>query len=159
ADDVFSRGFVCPKGAAVRELHEDPDRITTPLIKDADGEFRPATWDEAFELIDARLTPILAENRNAVAQYRGNPNAHNLDNMLYGGVLTKALGTQSLYSASTVDQYPKQLASGLMFGSATTVPVPDVDRTMHMLILGANPLASNGSLMTAPDMRGRLRKL
>ena len=159
ADDVFSHGFVCPKGAAVRELHDDPDRVTTPLIKQPDGRFRAATWDEAYELIEQRLTPILQADRNAVAQYRGNPNAHNLDNMLYGQVLAKALATQNLYSASTVDQFPKQLASGLMFGSATTVPVPDVDRTMHMLILGANPLASNGSLMTAPDMRGRLRKL
>ena len=159
ADDVFSRGFVCPKGAAVRELHSDPDRLTTPLIKTSDGEFREASWDEAFELIDARLKPILESDRNAVAQYRGNPNAHNLDNMLYGQVLARALGTRNLYSASTVDQFPKQLASGYMFGGATTVPVPDVDRTMHMLILGANPLASNGSLMTAPDMRGRLRAL
>jgi anaerobic selenocysteine-containing dehydrogenase len=158
-EDVFSHGFVCPKGAALRELHDDPDRLTTPLIKGADGEFRAASWDEAFELIDAKLTPILQRDRNAVAQYRGNPNAHVLANMLYGTVLSRALGTRNLYSASTADQFPKQLASGLMFGGATTVPVPDVDRTMHMLVLGANPLASNGSLMTAPDMRGRLRSL
>jgi anaerobic selenocysteine-containing dehydrogenase len=158
-DDVFSHGFICPKGAAIGELHDDPDRLRTPLIRDPDGELRPASWDEAFELIDRRLSPILADDRNAVAQYRGNPNAHVLDNMLYGRVLSKALGTRNLYSASTVDQWPKQLSAGLMFGGATTVPVPDVDRTEHLLMLGANPLASNGSLMTAPDIRGKLRAL
>jgi anaerobic selenocysteine-containing dehydrogenase len=156
-DDVFSHGFICPKGTALKELHADPDRLRMPLIRRADGRFRPAGWDEAFALIDERLSPILAADRNAVAVYLGNPNAHNLDNMLYGRVLLRALGTRNLYSASTLDQYPKQLASGLMFGTGTTVPVPDVDRTQHLLILGANPLASNGSLMSAPDVRGRLR--
>ncbi len=91
--------------------------------------------------------------------YLGNPNAHILANLLYIKVLLKALGSRNVYSASTVDQFPKQMASALMFGTGTTVPVPDVDRTDHLLMLGANPLASNGSLMTAPDMRGRLRAL
>jgi anaerobic selenocysteine-containing dehydrogenase len=158
AQDVFSHGFVCPKGAALTQLHEDPDRVRAPLIKDGDA-FRTATWDEAFALIDQRLSPILAADRNAVAIYLGNPNAHNLDALLYGRVLIKALATRNAYSASSVDQMPKQLASALMFGSGTTVAVPDVDRTQHLLMLGANPLASNGSLMTAPDMRGRLRAL
>ncbi len=158
AEDVFSHGFVCPKGAALKQLHEDPDRVRTPLIKDGDA-FRAATWDEAFALIDQRLSPILAADRNAAAIYLGNPNAHNLDALLYGRVLIKALATRNAYSASSVDQIPKQLAGALMFGTGTTVPVPDVDRTQHLLMLGANPLASNGSLMTAPDMRGRLRAL
>jgi anaerobic selenocysteine-containing dehydrogenase len=158
AQDVFSHGFVCPKGAALKQLHEDPDRVRTPLIKDSDA-FRPATWDEAFARVDERLSPILAADRNAAAVYLGNPNAHNLDGLLYGRVLLKALSTRNVYSASSVDQMPKQLASALMFGTGTTVPVPDVDRTQHLLMLGANPLASNGSLMTAPDMRGRLRAL
>jgi anaerobic selenocysteine-containing dehydrogenase len=158
AQDVFSHGFVCPKGAALKQLHEDPDRVRTPLIKDG-GSFRAATWDEAFALIHERLSPILQTDRNAVAVYLGNPNAHNLDGLLYGRVLLKALSTRNVYSASSVDQIPKQLASALMFGTGTTVPVPDVDRTRHLLMLGANPLASNGSLMTAPDMRGRLRAL
>src|SRR5437588_969395 len=157
--DVFSHGFLCPKGYALKELHSDPDRVRTPLIKGSDGTFTPAGWDEAFALIDERLGPILAEDRNAVAVYLGNPNAHNLDSILYGRVLLKALGTRNLYSASTVDQYPKQMACALMFGTGTTVPVPDVDRTDHLLMLGANPLQSNGSLMTAPDIRGRLRAL
>jgi anaerobic selenocysteine-containing dehydrogenase len=158
-EDVFSRGFICPKGAALKELQADPDRIRTPLIRDEHGEFHPATWDEAFALIDARLSPILQADRNAVAVYLGNPNAHLLGNILYGRVLAKSLGTRNLFSASTVDQYPKQMASALMFGTGATVAVPDVDRTDYLLVLGANPLASNGSLMTAPDMRGRLRAL
>jgi anaerobic selenocysteine-containing dehydrogenase len=156
--DVFSRGFICPKGSALKALHEDPDRVSTPLIRD-NGKLRPAGWDEAFALIDSRLSPIIARDRNSVAVYLGNPNAHNLSNLLYGKVLTRALSSRNVYSASTVDQIPKQMASALMFGTGTTVAVPDVDRTDHLLILGANPLASNGSLMTAPDMRGRLRAL
>ncbi|MGA9859957.1 MAG: molybdopterin-dependent oxidoreductase [Solirubrobacteraceae bacterium] len=158
AQDVFSHGFVCPKGAALKALHEDPDRVSTPLIRDGE-RFREASWDEAFALIDERLSPILAADRNAVAVYLGNPNAHNLASMTYSTVLLKALSTRNVYSASSVDQIPKQLASALMFGTGTTVPVPDIDRTEHLLMLGANPLASNGSLMTAPDMRGRLRAL
>jgi anaerobic selenocysteine-containing dehydrogenase len=158
-DDVFSKGFICPKGYALKELHADPDRIRTPLIRQRDGTFAPATWNEAFAEIDRRLSPILAADRNSVAAYLGNPSAHNLSNILYGRVLLKALGTRNLYSASTVDQFPKQMASALMFGTGTTVPVPDLDRTDHLVILGANPLASNGSLMTAPDVRGRLRAI
>jgi anaerobic selenocysteine-containing dehydrogenase len=156
--DVFSQGFICPKGSALRALHEDPDRVRTPLIREGDG-YREAGWDEAFTLIDERLSPILARDRNAVAVYLGNPNAHNISNLLYTRVLNRALSSRNVYSASTVDQFPKQMASALMFGTATTVPVPDVDRTDHLLVLGANPLASNGSLMTAPDMRGRLQAL
>ncbi|HEY5429661.1 MAG TPA: molybdopterin-dependent oxidoreductase [Solirubrobacteraceae bacterium] len=159
AQDVFSRGFVCPKGAALKPLHEDPDRVRAPLIRSAAGGFREASWDEAFALIDERLSPILAADRNAVAAYLGNPNAHNLSSLIYGKVLLRSLSTRNVYSASSVDQLPKQLASALMFGTGTTVAIPDVDRTDHLLMLGANPLASNGSLMTAPDMRGRLRAL
>ncbi|HEY2161193.1 MAG TPA: molybdopterin-dependent oxidoreductase [Solirubrobacteraceae bacterium] len=158
-DDVFSHGFICPKGFALKELHSDPDKIRTPLIKQGDGSFAPATWDEAFALIDERLKPILAEDRNAVAVYLGNPSAHNISNLLYGRVLLRALGTRNNYSASTVDQFPKQMSSALLFGTATTVPVPDLDRTDYLLMLGANPLQSNGSLMTAPDVRGRLRAI
>jgi anaerobic selenocysteine-containing dehydrogenase len=158
-DDVFSHGFICPKGFALKELHADPDRIRTPLIRQADGSFAAAGWDEAFALIDERLSPILARDRNAVAVYLGNPNAHLLESLLYAKVLLRALQTRNVFSASTVDQFPKQMASALMFGTGTTVPVPDVDRTDYLLMLGANPLASNGSLMTAPDMRGRLRAL
>ena len=157
ADDVLSHGFICPKAHGLKQLHEDPDRLTRPLVR-RDGELVEASWDEAFEEIDRRLTPLLAEHgRNAVAAYLGNPNAHNLSALLYGPALLRALGSQNIFSASTVDQMPKQVSSGLMFGTMLSVPVPDLDRTDHLLLLGANPLVSNGSLLTAPDMRGRLR--
>ena len=157
ADDVFSHGFICPKGATLKELDEDPDRVRTPLIK-RNGVFEPASWDEAFAEIDARLTPILEEHgRDAMGAYLGNPSAHNLSALLYGRVLLKAVGSKNIFSASTVDQMPKQVSVGLMFGGGLSVPVPDIDRTDYLLILGANPLASNGSLLTAPDMRGRIR--
>jgi anaerobic selenocysteine-containing dehydrogenase len=158
-DDVLSGGFICPKAHGLKQLHDDPDRLTTPLIRRG-GELVEASWDEAFEEIDRRLSPILAEHgRNSVAVYIGNPNAHNLSALVYGPVWLRALGTQNIYSASTVDQMPKQVSAGLMFGAMLSVPVPDVDRTDHLLILGANPLVSNGSLLTAPDMRGRLRRI
>ena len=158
-EDVFSHGFLCPKGASLRALHEDPDRLTTPMVR-RDGELVEATWEEALAEIDRRLPPLLEEHgRDSVAVYLGNPTAHSLGLVLYGRVLMKALGSRNVYTASTVDQMPKQVAAGLMFGAGLSVPVPDVDRTDHFLILGANPLASNGSLMTAPDMRGRLRAI
>ena len=160
AADVFSRGFLCPKGVALKDLHDDPDRLRTPMVRDAGGELRPATWEEAWAVIAERLPAVLeAHGRDAVGVYIGNPAAHGLAALLYGRVLLKALGTRSIFSASTVDQRPKEISSGLMFGAALSVPVPDVDRTDHLLMLGANPLASNGSLMTAPDIRGRLRAL
>ncbi|HWI74500.1 MAG TPA: molybdopterin-dependent oxidoreductase, partial [Baekduia sp.] len=160
AEDVFSHGFLCPKGVSIKELHDDPDRVRTPLVKQADGSFAPASWDEAFAVIAERLPKVIeAGGRDAVAAYIGNPAAHSLAFLLYGKVLLKALGTKNIFSASTVDQYPKQAASALMFGTGTTIAIPDLDRTDYLLCLGANPLASNGSLMTAPDARGRLRKI
>jgi anaerobic selenocysteine-containing dehydrogenase len=159
-DDVFSHGFLCPKAHGLKALHEDPDRLRTPLVREPDGSFREAGWDEAFAEIERRLTPILSEHgRDSVAAYIGNPNAHNLSALIYGRAWLRALGSKNIYSASTVDQMPKQLASGLMFGTMLGVAIPDIDRTDHMLMLGANPLASNGSLFTVPDARGRLRRL
>ena len=159
AEDVFSHGFICPKGASLGELHGDPDRLTTPLVRRY-GELVEASWEEAFAEVDARLAPILAAgDRNATAVYLGNPNAHTLDGLIHLRAMIKALGTRNVYSATSVDQLPKQISSALMFGAGLTIGIPDIDRTDHLLILGANPLASNGSLMTAPDFRGRLRAL
>src|SRR5918998_1007275 len=125
-----------------------------------DGTFEPVSWDDAFALIAEKLPPILEEHgRDACAVYLGNPSAHSLGAMMASRVWLRALGSKNVYSASTVDQMPKQVSAGLMFGAMLSVPIPDVDRTDHFLVLGANPLASNGSLMTAPDMRGRLRAL
>ncbi|MFL5896619.1 MAG: molybdopterin-dependent oxidoreductase, partial [Thermoleophilaceae bacterium] len=157
--DVFSQGFICPKGGSLKALHEDPDRLRAPLVR-RDGELVDATWDEAYAEIARRLPPILDQHgRNSVGVYLGNPTVHNLSLSLYGRVFLKALGTRNIFSASTVDQMPKQVAAGLMFGTFLSVPIPDLDRTQYLLMLGANPLASNGSLMTAPDVRGRLRAI
>ncbi|MEU8631187.1 molybdopterin oxidoreductase family protein [Amycolatopsis sp. NPDC048633] len=155
--DVFSKGYICPKGASLGALHHDPDRLTAPLLK-RDGEFVEVSWQEAYDEIDRRLPPILEEHgRDAVAVYAGNPGVHNIALTLYSRVLYKALGTKNFYSATSVDQMPKHYSSGTLFGDPLAIPVPDLDRTRHLLILGANPLVSNGSLMTAPDIRGRLR--
>jgi anaerobic selenocysteine-containing dehydrogenase len=158
--DVFSKGFICPKAYSLKELHGDPDRLRAPLRRRPDGTFEEIGWDEAFAEIDSRLTPILNEHgRDAVAVYLGNPTAHDYAALLYGRAAFRTLGSKNIYSASTVDQMPKQVSAGLMFGTMLSVPVPDVDRTSYLLMLGANPLVSNGSLMTAPDMRGRIRAI
>ena len=157
--DVFSRGYICPKGASLGALQEDPDRLSQPMLK-RDGEFVAVSWDEAFAEIDRRLPSIRTEHGNdAVAIYLGNPGVHNLSPLLYGRALYKLLNTKNIYSASSVDQLPKHFSSGYLFGEPLTIPVPDIDRTDHLLLIGANPLVSNGSLMTAPDVRGRLKAI
>jgi anaerobic selenocysteine-containing dehydrogenase len=158
-DDVFSRGFICPKGSTLKQLHEDPDRVRRPLVRRGD-DLVEATWDEAFAEIERRLMPIIeAHGRDAVAVYLGNPNAHSLGPMLFIKPFVKAIATKNVYTASTVDQRPKELSAALMFGGAMIVPVPDIDRTDFLLMLGANPYASNGSLATAPDWPGRIEAL
>ncbi|MFC4376673.1 molybdopterin-dependent oxidoreductase [Nocardia halotolerans] len=158
-DDPFSKGFLCPKGASFGKLDEDPDLVTTPLIRDGDG-FAEASWDEAFDLIAARFAEVVAAHGSgSTAVYLGNPNAHTVAGALYLPALIRALSTRHIYTASTADQMPKQVAAGLMFGDPLTVPVPDLDRTDLLLMLGANPLESNGSLCTAPDFPGRLKAL
>ncbi|HSJ91592.1 MAG TPA: molybdopterin-dependent oxidoreductase [Ilumatobacter sp.] len=157
-DDILSHGFICPKGTTLGHLHDDPDRLRRPVVK-RDGEFVEVDWDEAFATIEAGLLPILtAHGRDACAVYLGNPGAHSLGPLLYNRTLVQALGTGNRFSASTVDQRPKELSAGLMFGSVI-VPVPDLDRTDFLLMLGANPHASNGSLCTAPDFPGRLDRI
>lgn len=157
--DVFSHGYLCPKAYSLKELDADPDRIRQPMLRHGDT-WEPVSWDEAFADIDSHITPIIQQHgRNAVALYAGNPNVHSLSNLLYLPVLLYAMKTQNSYSASTVDQMPKQISAGFMFGTGLSIPIPDVDHTDYMMLLGANPLVSNGSLMTAPDMRGRLRRL
>ncbi|MEO1060658.1 MAG: molybdopterin-dependent oxidoreductase [Actinomycetota bacterium] len=157
-DDVFSAGFICPKGSTLRQLHEDPDRLRRPLVR-RDGELVEVSWDEAFEEIERRLAPIVAEHgREALGVYVGNPNAHNLGSMIFLRQLLSAIGGTRRFSAGSVDQRPKEVSSALMFGSVT-VPVPDLDRTDLVVIMGANPLDSNGSLCTAPDFPGRLRRI
>ena len=156
--DVLSGGFICPKGAALRDLQDDPDRLRAPLVK-RDGKHVEVSWDEAFAEIERRLPPILAANRDAVALSIGNPAAHKFGLLLYGSRLGRALGTRNIYSASTLDQMPKQLSCGLMFGHWLSIPVPDLARTDLLVILGANPMVSNGSLWTVPDFRGKAKAM
>jgi anaerobic selenocysteine-containing dehydrogenase len=159
-DDVFSHGFICPKGSTLKQLHEDPDRLRTPMVRGDDGELHPATWDEAFAEVERRLMPIIeTHGRDAVGIYLGNPNVHNMSGTLYPRFLIRALGTRNVYSASTVDQRPKEVSAGLMFGGMLSYPLPDIDRTDYLLMLGANPYESNGSLATAPDWPGRLEAI
>src|SRR6185369_6050596 len=157
--DVFSHGYICPKGVALKDLHEDRDRLRTPLIK-RDGRFVPASWDEAWAEIERRLPPILArDGGDAVATVLGNPVAHKMGLMLYFPRLAKALGTRNMYSASTLDQIPKMLSCGLMFGQFLSVPVPDIERCDYLLVIGGNPMVSNGSMWTVPDFRGKAKAL
>jgi anaerobic selenocysteine-containing dehydrogenase len=158
-EDPFSRGFICPKGSTIGELHHDPDRLRTPLVR-RNGQLEPATWDEAFAEIEARLMPLLAEHdRQALGIVLGNPTVHHLATGLFTRPLIHAAGTKSLYSASTVDQMPQHVVSGFLWGDPFAFPLPDIDRTDHLLMLGANPMASNGSLVTAPDFPGRIKAM
>lgn len=159
ADDVFSHGFICPKGVALRELDSDPDRLRHPLVRRG-GELKKATWEEAFAEIENRVRPLLAEHGNGgMAAYLGNPSAHKVELQLYIPIFLKALATRQIYSASTLDQMPKQVSNGLMYGHILSAAVPDIDRCDHLVIMGANPMASNGSLWTVPDFRGRVKAL
>lgn len=158
-DDVFSHGFICPKGASFAELDNDPDRLTTPLVR-RDGELTEATWDEAYAVIAERLGGVIKDHgATSVGVYLGNPNAHTIAGALYGPLIIRALKTRHVYSASTLDQMPKHVALGYVFGSPVAFTVPDLDRTDYLVIIGANPLVSNGSLATAADFPGKLRAL
>ena len=157
--DVLSAGYICPKAIALKDLHEDPDRLRMPLIK-RNGVHVQATWDEAFAEIAARLPPLIAHHgRNATGIAVGNPSAHKIGLLTYFGKLARALGTKNVFSASTLDQMPKQLASGLMFGHWLSIGLPDISRTDHLLVIGANPLASNGSMWTVPNFKGKAKAL
>lgn len=158
-EDVFSAGYICPKGASFGELDNDPDRLTAPLVR-RDGVLSEASWEEAFAAVDEGLSAVLAEHGGtSVGVYVGNPNAHTVAGALYPPLIIRGLGTRQVFSASTLDQMPKHVALGLMFGSPVAFTVPDLDRTDYLVIIGANPLVSNGSLATAADFGGKLRAL
>jgi anaerobic selenocysteine-containing dehydrogenase len=155
-DDVFSHGFICPKGSTLKQLHADPDRLRAPLVK-RDGTFVETTWAEAFAAVDEGLQRTWAAgDRDAVGLYFGNPSVHTVAGGLYNAPFIKAMRTKNVFSASTVDQMPKHVSSGYLFGHPNTIPVPDLDRTDYLLMLGANPHESNGSMTTAPDFPGRM---
>ncbi|WP_329369966.1 molybdopterin oxidoreductase family protein [Streptomyces sp. NBC_01483] len=158
-EDVFSKGFICPKGASFGAADGDPDRLRTPLVR-TDGELREATWEEAFDAIAAGLGPVVEQHGpHSLGIVLGNPNVHTMAGALYPTVLLTALRTHSVFTASTLDQMPKHVSSGLLYGDANAISVPDLDHTDHLLLIGANPLESNGSLCTAPDFPGKLKAL
>jgi anaerobic selenocysteine-containing dehydrogenase len=157
--DVFSAGYICPKGVALKDLHEDPDRLRTPMIK-RNGVHVPATWEEAWAEIATRLPAVQqAHGRNAVALVAGNPSSHKASLMLYFTRLARSIGSRNIFSAATLDQMPRHLSSGLLFGQWMSVPVPDIARCDYLIVLGANPVASNGSMWTVPDFKGTAKAM
>ncbi|KAB2351008.1 molybdopterin oxidoreductase family protein [Actinomadura rudentiformis] len=157
--DPLSKGFICPKGATLGRLDGDPDRLAEPMLRDHDRHVSGG-WDDAFETVRREIAKVVDRHgKDAVAIYIGNPTAHSIAGPLYGAAIIKALGTRNVYTASTADQMPKHVSSGHIFGDPLAIPVPDLDRTDHLLMLGANPLESNGSLCSAPDFPGRLKAI
>ncbi len=155
-DDVWSRGYVCPKGTVLGELHHDPDRLRAPLVRRGD-EFVEVSWAEAFEEIDRRLRPVLEEDGvSAMTVYFGNPVAHGFSLSRYAAAFVPMANVPVSYSAGTVDQWPKNLSSALLYGGMWKFPVPDLDRCEYLVAMGANPQASQGSLLACPDVLGRL---
>jgi anaerobic selenocysteine-containing dehydrogenase len=158
-DDPLSRGFICPKGASLGTLDEDPDRLRVPMVREGD-QWREASWDEAFQLVDAGLTKAFEQTgRDSVGLFFGNPTYHTMAGFMYRMPLTQALASKNVYSAATTDQMPKHVSCGLMLGDPFAVGVPDLDRTDYLFVLGANPAVSNGSLCVAPDFPRRLKEI
>ncbi|WP_082953165.1 MULTISPECIES: molybdopterin-dependent oxidoreductase [unclassified Mycobacterium] len=158
-DDVWSRGHICPKGVSLAALHDDPDRIRRPMIK-VDGQWQEVSWDAAFRRCTELLTPVIEKyGIGAVTAYTGNPLAHSFSLARYAGVLMGMSGMPITYSPGTVDQWPKNLSSHLMYGLWWNFPVPDIERTDLMVIMGANPAASQGSLLAAPDVMGLIEAI
>lgn len=155
-DDVWSRGYICPKGTAIGHLHDDPDRLRVPLVRDGDS-FREVSWAEAFVAVENGLRPVREKyGPRALTSYIGNPVAHNFALSRYVAAFVPMSGLDRIYSAGTVDQWPKNVSSALLYGGMWTFPVPDIDRTDYLIVMGANPHASQGSLLAAPDVLGRL---
>jgi anaerobic selenocysteine-containing dehydrogenase len=159
-EDPFSRGHVCPKAVALKDVYADANRLKFPVKRTGFGDWLEISWAEAFDEIEIRIKDVQTRfGRNAVAVFQGNPSVHNFGTLLSSGELLKALKTQNNFSATSVDQLPHHFAAWTMFGHPLLMPIPDIDRTDYFLIFGANPLASNGSLMTAPDIINRLENI
>lgn len=157
--DPFSRGHICPKAVALKDIYEDKNRLKFP-VKRTGNDWEEISWTEAFDEIETKIKDVQSHSgRNAVAVFQGNPSVHNFGTLLSSGELLKSLKTQNNFSATSVDQLPHHFAAWTMFGHPLLMPIPDIDRTDYFLIFGANPLASNGSLMTAPGVINRLEKI
>ncbi len=159
-EDVLSHGFVCPKGMAIPAVQDDPDRLRTPMRRTASGDFEPISWEDALALAAERLNAIRAQHgSDALGIYIGNPVVHNHGALTIRAGLMKALGTKNAFSAGSQDTSPRFASSYYLYGSSFSIPVPDVDRTDYFLCIGANPYVSNGSFLTAPNMRTRMRAI
>ena len=157
-DDVFSHGYACPKGIAIADIHHDPDRLRRPVRRTTDGRFEEISWETALDLVASKLGDVRARHgADAVGFYWGNPTGNNHGALLMLGSFTKALGTRNRFSSGSQDANPRLVVSYELYGSSISMPIPDIDRTDYFLCLGGNPMVSNGSIMTAPDMRRRLR--
>lgn len=157
--DVWSRGFLCPKGASIGQLHHDPDRLRSPLVREGD-DWREVTWDEAFQRCEDLIRPVIEEHgTEAAAVYIGNPVVHTYGLSRYSGAVIGFGGIQRVWSAGTVDQWPKNLVCAQLFGGAWKIPIPDVANTDLLVIMGANPQASNGSLLAFPDLIGEATRI
>ena len=157
--DPLSKGYVCPKATAIEDIHTDPDRIRAPMRRDGD-QWHEISWEEAFDLVASKLVHIKQEfGDNAVGVYLGNPSVHNWGMMTHGANAFKALKTRNRFSATSVDQLPHQLMCYWMYGHQVLVPVPDIDHTDLLIIVGGNPMASNGSLWSVPGFRLRAKAL
>ena len=157
--DPFSRGHICPKAVALQDIYNDPDRLKHPMRRTADG-WQRMEWDDAFDLAARRIREVRAEHGDdALGVYLGNPNVHNHGAMLYGPPLLRAVKTRNRFSATSIDQLPHHFVGYFMFGHQLLLPIPDIDRTDFLLVLGGNPAVSNGSLMTAPDVKKRLKAI
>ena len=159
-DDPLSRGHICPKAFALQDVHEDPDRLRRPVRRTADGGWREVSWDEAIGFAASRLAAVQREHGDdAVAVYLGNPNVHSLGALTHNPTLVRLLRTRNRFSATSVDQLPHQVVAWALYGHQFLLPVPDIDRTDLLVLVGHNPMASNGSLWTVPDFPQRRREL
>jgi len=156
-DNPFSQGHICPKASALKDLYDDPDRLKRPVKRVGDN-WQEITWEDAFDLVANKLHGIQQEHgEDGVGVYLGNPNAHNMGSILFGPYFYRALKTHNRYSATSVDQLPHHIISRRLFGHMSQIPIPDIDHTQHFMIIGGNPLASNGSIMTVPNVKKRLK--
>ncbi|MEM6804737.1 MAG: molybdopterin oxidoreductase family protein [Bacteroidota bacterium] len=157
--DPFSKGHICPKAVALKDVYEDPNRLKQPIKKTVEG-WEEISWEEAYDLVIEGIKSIQEKyGKDSVGVYQGNPNAHNLGSALFSPNFVRSLQTKNRFSATSVDQLPHHVVAQFMFGHPMSIPIPDIDRTDFMIIMGGNPLVSNGSLMTAPDFAGRLKAL
>jgi anaerobic selenocysteine-containing dehydrogenase len=158
-NDPLGRGHICPKAVALQDIYADPDRLKQP-VKKVDGKWQKISWQEAYDFaVQGMLDIQTRHGKNALALYAGNPKVHNYGSLTHGAMFSKLLKTKNRYSSTSLDQLPLQMMCRLMYGHQLAVPIPDIDHTDYFVIMGGNPVASNGSMMTVPDFKNRIKEL